>query len=88
MASYVGHAYVACAYIPIQVRGALVRQGDLIVGDNHGVVVVPQQFVPQILEYAREIERLEDGMREKIAADVTWKTIYRGEHKGKYFLKQ
>jgi regulator of RNase E activity RraA len=87
MASYVGYAYCAAAYIPIQICGALVRQGDLIVGDNHGVVVVPAQFADQILEYAKEIGDLEERMREKVRNDETWENIYRTDHKSKYILK-
>jgi len=85
MSSYVGPLYCASAHIPIQCAGALVRPGDLIVGDNHGVVVIPQQFVDKIKGYTIEIATLEADMREKVRSGMTWKEIYRGEHRKKYF---
>jgi 4-hydroxy-4-methyl-2-oxoglutarate aldolase len=85
MSSYVGPLYCATAHIPIQCAGALVRPADLIVGDNHGVVVIPQQFVEKIKEFTREIATLEADMREKVRSGMPWKEIYRGEHKKKYF---
>jgi len=41
---------------PIAFGGQIVRPGDIIVGDDDGVVVVPQQVAEEILEacYARE----------------------------------
>lgn len=40
----------------ISIGGVAVDQGDLIVADRDGVVVVPQQLVAQTLELAQEIE--------------------------------
>lgn len=85
MASYVGPLYCASAHIPIQCAGALVRPGDLIVGDNNGVVVVPRQVVAKIKGYAAEIDELEDDMRKKVRSGMRWKEIYGGEHRKKYF---
>lgn len=39
--------------IPIQCAGVVVNPGDIIVGDNDGVVVVPQQKAALILEKAK-----------------------------------
>ncbi len=62
------------------------RPGDLIVGDNDGVVVIPLQFVEKIREFTKEIAQLEDDMRQKVRSGMSWKEIYRGEHKNKYFM--
>ena len=39
--------------VPIQCAGVVVNPGDIIVGDNDGVVVVPRQRAAQILEKAK-----------------------------------
>jgi regulator of RNase E activity RraA len=45
---------------PVSVAGVQVRQGDLLVGDDDGVVVVPAAIEDEVLAVAREIERRED----------------------------
>ena len=52
--------------VPIGCGGVLVRPGDIIVGDDDGVVVVPPQVVPQVLEYCRAREGREDFERIKL----------------------
>lgn len=44
---------------PVQIGGVTVNQGDLVVGDRDGIVVVPQHLVDQTLELAQEIEQRE-----------------------------
>lgn len=44
---------------PVQIGGVTVKQGDLVVGDRDGIVVVPQHLVKQTLELAQEIEQRE-----------------------------
>lgn len=41
-----------------------VRQGDIIVGDADGVVVIPKEFEEKVLAIAIEIEATEDKIRE------------------------
>ncbi len=44
--------------VPINVGGALVRPGDVVVGDDDGVIVVPQEKAFDVATYARkELER-------------------------------
>jgi 4-hydroxy-4-methyl-2-oxoglutarate aldolase len=38
--------------VPIRLGGVPVRTGDLVVGDTDGVVVVPSERVPAVLEEA------------------------------------
>jgi 4-hydroxy-4-methyl-2-oxoglutarate aldolase len=43
--------------------GAQVRPGDIIVGDNNGVVVVPLQVLNKISEAIREVKAAEETLR-------------------------
>ena len=53
-----------------------VRPGDWIIGGPDGVIVVPQQIAMEALEKAEEIERREQGMREDLAAGMSFKDAY------------
>ena len=43
------------AQIPITCAGAVVRPGDLVVGDNMGVVVVPHERLEEVISKAEEV---------------------------------
>ena len=67
--------------VPIAMPGTLtsqveVRPGDWIIGGPDGVIVVPQQIAMEALEKAEEIERREQGMREDLAAGMSFKDAY------------
>jgi 4-hydroxy-4-methyl-2-oxoglutarate aldolase len=57
----VSHAYVHLVDCggPVRVGGAVVRPGDLLHGDRHGVVIVPAGVAGQIADAAREVEEAE-----------------------------
>ena len=50
----------------IQCGGALVRPGDVMVGDDDGVIVVPSWMAKDVLEHATEHEEVENYIKEKI----------------------
>ena len=84
METYVGRSICTGVDIPIQIAGALIRPGDIIVGDNNGVVVVPVEWVEPISKICREIQGLESDIRQRTLAGDDWKNIYASSHKGKY----
>jgi len=53
--------------VPAVCGGILVHPGDMIVGDNDGVVVVPKDRAEEILKTAEETEEIEQKSMEYIA---------------------
>lgn len=61
----VSHAYIHLVDVgaPVKVGGLVVRPGDLIHADKHGVITIPFEIAKDIAE---TVERLERGEREVI----------------------
>jgi regulator of RNase E activity RraA len=57
--------------VPIQCAGVLVRPGDLVLGDEIGVVVIPLENAADILEKARDQAEKEEKTRAKIREGKT-----------------
>lgn len=58
----VGHYATVGRNVPVTCGGIVVRAGDIIVADEDGVVVVPQDRAAEILKRAQEIDEREAGM--------------------------
>lgn len=56
--------------VPVSCGGVVVRPGDIIVGDDDGVVVVPAHLLEEVVEYAEKEVRLEDSVRESIREEL------------------
>ena len=52
--------------VDIQCAGVLVRPGDVIVGDDDGVVVVPAYMAEEVVAWAEEHEQAEEYVKSKI----------------------
>ncbi|SVE13575.1 uncharacterized protein METZ01_LOCUS466429, partial [marine metagenome] len=52
--------------VPVACGGALVFPGDIIVGDDDGVVVVPPKLADQVIEYCGTREGRETFERQKL----------------------
>jgi 5-oxopent-3-ene-1,2,5-tricarboxylate decarboxylase/2-hydroxyhepta-2,4-diene-1,7-dioate isomerase len=63
--------------VDIQCGGALVRPGDVLVGDGDGVVVVPSWFAAECVTIVEEHEGVEAYIKQKIMAE--------GVAPGKYY---
>ena len=57
--------------VPISCGGVLVHSGDMIVGDENGVTVIPRADVESVLELAREQAQREEATRQQIAKGKT-----------------
>ncbi|MBI4339257.1 MAG: hypothetical protein HY680_04825 [Chloroflexi bacterium] len=55
--------------VDIQCAGVLVRPGDVLVGDDDGVVVVPSHQAEEIIAWVEEHEEAEEYAKEKIVAE-------------------
>jgi regulator of RNase E activity RraA len=62
--------------VPIGCGGALVMPGDVIVGDGDGVVVIPAACAVDVVRAAREQERLESFVLERVEAGATLAGTY------------
>ena len=62
--------------IPIQCAGVLVMPGDIIVGDEEGVIVVPPSVAEKVAELGEEQERLDSFILTKIAAGASLKEAF------------
>lgn len=51
--------------VPVNIGGALVRPGDIVVGDGDGVIVVPIEIAPDVLKYG--LQELENDKRSRRA---------------------
>lgn len=58
----VGYYATVARNIPVECAGVTVRPGDIIVADEDGVVVVPQERAAEVLKKAQEIDERENKM--------------------------
>ncbi|MET7475329.1 fumarylacetoacetate hydrolase family protein [Streptomyces sp. NPDC005648] len=62
--------------VPVACGGALVQPGDLIVGDDDGVVVVPPELAAELVADCREQERQERFIAGQVAAGESVDGLY------------
>jgi 4-hydroxy-4-methyl-2-oxoglutarate aldolase len=56
--------------VPIRIGGVSVSPGDMIVGDEDGVLAIPSRRVSEVLEAAESIGAAEDSIREMASAGM------------------
>lgn len=77
-----GRCLISHYQTPIKIGSALVRPGDVVLGDLDGVIVVPRRIAVEVLERAEEILRNEKKIFGWVAEGETIEQITR---KGGYF---
>jgi len=64
------------ANVPVVCGGVDVRPGDVVVADNDGVIVVPQDALVEVARAADELQKREDETRQKIEAGIPLAEAY------------
>jgi len=54
--------------IPVQCGGVVVNPGDIVVGDDDGVVVIPKNDAKKVLKNALQILKKEEKIRQRMAS--------------------
>jgi regulator of RNase E activity RraA len=62
---------------PIMIGGVSARRGDLILGDEDGVVIIPQEVSEQTLRLAQEKVSGENRARADLAAGVPMEAVFK-----------
>jgi 4-hydroxy-4-methyl-2-oxoglutarate aldolase len=57
--------------VPIVCAGVAVSPGDIVIGDDDGVVVVPRAMIAEALKGARARDDKEDAIKEKLKSGAT-----------------
>ena len=63
--------------VPISVGGVLVQDGELVIADADGCMVVPAEAEPETIAMAREKVAGEDMVRERLLGGATLAEVYR-----------
>src|SRR5213594_154402 len=72
-----GAQYAGEINVPIQCGGAIVHPGDWIVGDEDGVVVVPQERLKMVIDAARRLAIVEKKIEKEVAKGKDLATLLR-----------
>jgi regulator of RNase E activity RraA len=65
--------YVDGVNIPISISDVQVKSGDILIGDDSGVLVVPQEYAEKVLIVSLEIETKEQQIMDRINRGETLK---------------
>lgn len=60
----------------IQCGGVLVKPGDIIVGDDDGVIVIPKERLKEVIEKGLRYEKLDEESRKRILTGYSIKEAY------------
>ena len=71
-----GTVYNVDFNVPIGCAGCLVCPGDIMVGDDDGVVVIPQSMIDYAVQEILEIEAKEEFIREMLAQGHSQRGLY------------
>ncbi len=66
--------------IPVTVGGVIVSPGDIVVGDDDGVVVIPMRIADEVLRQVAEVAAREETIRSRILAGESTCDIFEIGH--------
>jgi 4-hydroxy-4-methyl-2-oxoglutarate aldolase len=73
---YRGRMKVDVSNIPVVIGGVTISPGDLVVADDDGVIVIPQNHEAEILSYARERAQGESVVIQELLAGATLRDVW------------
>jgi 4-hydroxy-4-methyl-2-oxoglutarate aldolase len=79
--SFVGHLEPISYNLPVVCGGAVVKAGDLIVGDEDGVIVVHQEVFSKVLTGIGQVEDLEHWITNAMGKGASSAEIYEEVHR-------
>ncbi len=62
---------------PITIGGVLIRQGDYVLGDQDGAVIIPQEVALEVVKRAKEKVSRENVVRDALEAGETLGEVFR-----------
>jgi len=68
--------YCGRTNVPMVCGGLLVSPGDVIIGDCDGVVVIPRDKAPEVLERSKAKKAFEDSIRVKLEQGITTAELF------------
>lgn len=71
-----GRMKVDHAQIPVTIGGVTIHPGDLVVADDDGVIVLPQEHEAAITSFARERARGESTVLQELLAGATLRDVW------------
>ena len=63
--------------VPLNLGGVKVNPGDIIIADEDGVVVIPQELLGKVMENLKVMVEVEEGMQEAINRDAAVEELER-----------
>lgn len=73
----VGRTEVKAVNVPVEYGGIIINPGDIIVGDDDGVIVIPRERLTEVLERAKQIDELERREAEEIKRGKPFSQVIR-----------
>ncbi|MBS7638976.1 MAG: RraA family protein [Candidatus Bathyarchaeia archaeon] len=62
----IGRTEVKAVNVPIEYGGVRINPGDIVVGDDDGIVIIPRDRLAEVIERAKHIDELERREAEEI----------------------
>jgi len=59
--------------VPVVIGGVQIKPGDLIVGDDTGIIVIPANKAEEVLKVAQKIQRVEGKIVKHIQEGIDYK---------------
>lgn len=73
----VGRTEIKAVNVPVKYGGVVINPGDIVVGDDDGIVIIPKDKLVEVLERAKRIDELERKESEEIKKGKPFSQVIR-----------